>query len=118
LIVSVLNQAPADSDRAAQLCDALVFGGYSDWFLPSKHEADMMCWNLRGKRDSTSDFWDGSTTDNPDVPAGGVGGFADEGYWTSSEINLFNAWGLGIGIGNQFLAPKTNEYRVRAVRAF
>jgi hypothetical protein len=33
-IVTWLN-SHSETGKAAQLCDALVYGGYSDWFLPS-----------------------------------------------------------------------------------
>ena len=42
LIVAKLNEVPADSDRAAQLADALTYGMYSDWFLPSDDELNLM----------------------------------------------------------------------------
>ncbi|GAB1456947.1 hypothetical protein MASR2M48_22550 [Spirochaetota bacterium] len=50
LILAVLNAAPADSDRAAQLCDALTHEHdgttYSDWFLPSKLELNAIWVNI------------------------------------------------------------------------
>ncbi|MBU4491548.1 MAG: DUF1566 domain-containing protein [Euryarchaeota archaeon] len=83
---------------AAQLCDALVYGDYSDWFLPSKNELNLMYKNLKVK---------------------GVGGFADGRYWSSSEDNHCDAYFQNFEHGGQFRHSKNLQYvRVRAVRAF
>jgi hypothetical protein len=84
---------------AAQLCDGLSYGGYGDWFLPSKEELDLMYDYLHKK---------------------GVGGFADVSYWSSSEDdNYYNAWLQGFGHGGQGNFNKNYSLgRVRAVRAF
>ena len=82
----------------AQLCDDLTVGGYSDWFLPSKDELNLMYTNLK---------------------VAGVGGFAGTKYWSSSEGDAVTAWyqlfynGFQ---GNDY--AKYSTYRVRAVRAF
>jgi len=83
---------------AAQLCDDLVEGGCSDWFLPSKDELNQMYVNLKEE---------------------GVGGFADYYYWSSSELDAGFAWSQVFYDGSQY----TNYYfgkgdtsRVRAVR--
>ncbi len=47
-----------------------------------------------------------------------VGGFASDHYWSSSEINVSNAWYQYFGDGDQSGDNKNNTYRVRAVRAF
>jgi hypothetical protein len=83
---------------AADICANLSLGGYSDWFLPSKDELNLMYENLYLE---------------------GVGGFADTNYWSSSELYFYlNAWVQSFGGGGQFDAAKKYTYQVRAVRAF
>ena len=88
---------------AADICANLSLGGYSDWFLPSKDELNLMYTNLK---------------------VAGVGGFADIitpyfcYYWSSSEYNAFEAWLQSFHKGGQYNDPKYAEGRVRAVRAF
>jgi len=84
-------------DRAAQLCYYLTEGGYRDWFLPSKDELNLMYKNLK---------------------VNGVGDFADNAYWSSSEYATYGAWYQGFDDGNQDYSGKPNELRVRAIRAF
>ena len=97
LIVALLNSAPPDSDRAAQLCDALDNGGYSDWFLPSLDELDLMYDNLK---------------------LYGVGGFGNNQYWSSSESASCNADGEYFLDGTQANHSKNMARTVRAVRSF
>jgi hypothetical protein len=72
-------------------------GGYTDWFLPSKGELNLMYENLK---------------------VSGVGGFADDAYWSSSEYNADIAWVQDFYDGYQYYSHKNNAYRVRAFRAF
>jgi len=95
-IVTYLN-SQGKTGYAAQLCDALVYGGYSDWFLPSKDELNMMYTNLK---------------------VFAVGGFADWYYWSSSEASAYDAWAQYFRFSSQHNIGKTNNARVRAVRAF
>ena len=96
-IVTWLN-SHSETDRAAQVCDALVYGGYSDWFLPSRDELNLMYTNLR---------------------VYGVGGFAVKGYWSSSEYSAYYAWEQGFYDGYQNYYGKNNAVSwVRAVRVF
>ena len=116
IIVTWLNNNSDDThgdvtyktDRAAYLCDALNIGGYSDWFLPSKDELNLMYENLYLK---------------------GFGGFADCSdcyYWSSSEVwasgaqqwDPATAWVQWFISGGQFSVRRYNALRVRAVRAF
>lgn len=71
--------------------------GYSDWFIPSRRELDLMWSNLHQQ---------------------GLGDFQPEFYWSSTEQNDENAWGLFFGTGNQRVLPKWLQERVRPIRAF
>jgi hypothetical protein len=91
----------------AQLCDnhEPEYDGtiYDDWFLPSKGELNAIWENI---------------VDDGDGNNSGVGGFAEERYWSSSEDNGFYAWNQNFSNGYQGNPNKSYSYRVRAVRAF
>jgi hypothetical protein len=98
---------------AAEYCDTLTIGDYSDWFLPSMDELNEMCWVLHSRR------WNGSEAeDNPAYGTNRVGGFADDYYWSSSELSSLYAWVQAFYNGFQGYNDKSVTYRVRAVRAF
>jgi uncharacterized repeat protein (TIGR02543 family) len=97
IIVNWLN-SHSETGCAAQVCDALVYGGYSDWFLPSKDELNLMYTNLK---------------------VAGVGGFVAHFYWSSSEYSAIYAWIQNFNDGGQGNYGKfANSLWVRAVRAF
>jgi len=81
---------------AADICANLSLGGYSDWFLPSKDELNLMYTNLE---------------------VYGVGSFNGLTYWSSSESDDYLAWHQSF-LGHQYSNFKYNNLRVRAVRAF
>lgn len=82
---------------AASVCKNLNLNGYHDWFLPSKDELAPMLKNLAEN---------------------GIGGFAyGYLYWTSSEANQYNAWGITMYSGS-LSSYKTNACHVRAIREF
>lgn len=72
-------------------------GGYSDWFLPSKDELNLMYINLHQK---------------------GLGDFAFSPYWSSSEVDSNDVWSQGFNDGSQYTRYKLSRDRMRAVRAF
>ena len=83
---------------AASVCDNLASGGYTDWYLPSRDELDMMYLNLHLQ---------------------GLGGFANNYYWGSNEDwYTLGAWSQNFSNGYQYGANKDSYSRVRAVRAF
>ncbi|MBT3612376.1 MAG: DUF1566 domain-containing protein [Flavobacteriales bacterium] len=83
---------------AANICDTLTLGGYSDWYLPSKFELNEMYLNLHQQ---------------------GLGGFAGNYYWSSTEYDNNDAWVQNFTNGYQYFTIKFNFYfSVRAVRAF
>ena len=96
IIVTWLN-SHSETDCAAQFCDALDYGGYSDWFLPSKDELNLMYTKLK---------------------VFGVGSFADRYYLSSSETNAGYIWLRNFDDGGQNIGPKYYSGRVRAIRAF
>ena len=102
LIVKHLN-AMGESNRAAQGCAALNVNGFSDWFLPSKDELNLMYTNLSKK---------------------GLGGFKivtrdnSNMYWSSSQASTNGAWNQGFSGGAQLRITKTHVHSVRAARAF
>lgn len=87
----------SEAGIAAKICNDLVINGYSDWFLPSKDELDLMYQNLK---------------------LAGIGGFADYYYWSSSEYSSSHAWAHNFASGYHSYGNKLNYGRVRAVRAF
>ncbi|MDR2798247.1 MAG: hypothetical protein LBB80_07885 [Treponema sp.] len=69
LIVELLNQE-GEIMKAAQVAEAYEYGGFDDWFLPSKGELDLIYKNLKAKS---------------------LGGFQSGSYWTSSDYGWGNS---------------------------
>jgi hypothetical protein len=80
---------------AAKIADAYALNGYTDWYLPSKNEL-----NLLYQQKIV------------------VGGFASSSYWSSSEFDSENAWVQLFGKLFQSFSGKYSPLPVRAVRAF
>jgi len=98
--------AQGAGDYAATLAANLVLNGYSDWFLPSKDELNLMYTRIGP----------GSA-----APWTNIGGFSDNWYWSSSESNSNRAWLQRFSDGFQGAGPKDSSEvvgSVRAVRAF
>ena len=85
----------SESGIAARLCYDLVMNGYSDWFLPSQDEL-----NLLYQQEVV------------------VGGFASNYYWSSSEYGKDYVWIQAFMSGNQYYYYKNSTYYVREIRAF
>jgi len=89
---------------AADICSNLVLAGYTDWFLPSKDELNLMYQNI-GQGNA--------------LGLGNVGGFTNNFYWSSTENDNYRAWEQNFTDGFQFgYDGKLTVNYVRAVRAF
>jgi hypothetical protein len=81
---------------AARICRNYNGGGYTDWFLPSKDQLNLMY-----------------------VRRGLIGGFDFQGvYWSSTETEVSMASGQYFLTGEQLSSTKNTTDRVRAIRAY
>ena len=121
------------SHPAAQFCEGLSIGGFSDWYMPAKNELEVCYYNL--KPTTTSNNTSSGTNTNA-VPSrgsnytagtpaqtsvaafqsAGAEAFAADYYWSSTEFSATGAWIQLFGPGNQFTSNKGNNVYVRAVR--
>lgn len=92
----------------ARYASTLVFGGFDDWYLPSKEELRLVYRTL------------GTATPR-------LGNFGKSFYWTSSEYDLNNAWTVNFKDGQEFdrekwLIPNSDTgmkaIRTRPIRSF
>jgi len=95
---------------AADICANYTDGTYSDWFLPSKDELNLMWTNLADS--------DGDGVNNGVTDPNNLGGFATGGYWSSTENDNYDAWFQGFTNGFQYGFNRNYSSVVRAVRAF
>lgn len=89
------------SNYAAMACYNYSYGGYDDWFLPSRNELDLMYDNLKSK---------------------GIGAFSvNNYYWSSSEYSNDGAnyaLCLSFSDGDYYYSSRYNDWYVRPCRAF
>jgi hypothetical protein len=83
---------------AARNCDLLVYGGYSDWYLPSLEELFQLYYR--------KSILTGFSTFSGDV------------YWSSTEVNATQVYGLNFSTGYYFNTAKTVHALVRPIRSF
>ncbi|MDR1894090.1 MAG: hypothetical protein LBQ61_05265 [Spirochaetales bacterium] len=101
-LVSFLRDK-GETTRAAQVVSVPGYGGYDDWFLPSRDELNLMYENLRRQR---------------------LGDFSNNAYWSSSggittglDWNLV-AWQVNFSDGAQTRVSCSVDASVRAIRRF
>jgi hypothetical protein len=101
IIVAALNQR-GETGRAAQVCVNLDINGFTDWFLPSRDELNLMYQNLHSN---------------------GLGNFSAADYWSSTENSALNgvayAWNQSFSYGSQRSTVRRDTVcSVRAIRSF
>jgi len=123
------------SHPAAQFCEGLTIGGFSDWYMPAKNELEVCYYNLKPttyvnttssgtntnavpSRGSNYTSGTPAQTSATDFKSGGAEAFASGVYWSSTQVfnSEFFAWRQYFLNGEQDYRAKTNYYRVRAVR--
>ena len=118
---------------AAQFCEGLSIGGFSDWYMPAKNELEVCYYNLKPTTTSNntssgtntnavpsrgSNYTSGTPaqTSATDFKSGGTEAFAAGLYWSSTEYSATFAWGQFFDNGDQGNIAKSASGRVRAVR--
>ena len=121
------------SHPAAQYCEGLTIGGYSDWYMPAVYEIDIAFQNLKPSTAVNSTIWGINPYSVPErtvnrtagAPAqtsiaafqsGGAEAFLLQNHWTSTELIATEARIIQLINGYQGNATKT--YATLIVRAF
>jgi hypothetical protein len=118
---------------AAQFCDGLTIGGFSDWYMPAKNELEVCYYNLKPTTTSNNTSFGTNTnavpsrgsnytSGNPaqtsatDFQSTGAEDFATGFYWSSTQQSSTGAWLQNFGAGTQIAYDKNVSYSVRAIR--
>ncbi len=98
--IIIVNSLGSSGNYAAKLCNDLVLNGYSDWFLPSKDELNLLYLNQSalGLSSQTQVLWSSSELPN----------LMDQAYEMYLSPSSVSFWPQ----------PKSNTYSVRPFRAF
>jgi hypothetical protein len=123
------------SHPAAQFCEGLSIGGYTDWYLPAKNELEVLYYFLKPST-ATNTTASGSNANavSPEpistnytlgspaqtsVSAFQVGNseaFATSDYWSSTQDSALQGWAQRFSNGDQNRYSKVNALYARAVR--
>ena len=118
---------------AANFCEALSIGGFTDWYLPSRYELDIAYFNLKPATGANDTGWGANVYSVPrrslnnaplfprQTPLTAFSttaeAFVADVHWSSTEFNATFGWLLLFANGLQFsLISKTDILRVRAFR--
>jgi hypothetical protein len=115
--LAIVIQNGAGTTYAAGAARAYTGGSKTDWYLPTTAELNLLCqWN-RGVAPNVTTACSGGSINSATYGAGAAG-FVELYYWSSSEIDAYDAWNQSFYNGPQGGGPKSYTYRVRPVRAF
>lgn len=123
------------SHPAAEFCEGLSIGGFSDWYMPAINELEVCYYNLKPTTTNNSASAQSGTNDNAVPSQSGAyssgtpaqtsaTNFKDTGtedfdaafYWSSTEYYSTKGWFKSFSNGFETFGYKNNSYRVRAIR--
>lgn len=123
------------SHPAAEFCEGLTIGSFSDWYMPAKNELEVCYYNLKptttnnntssGTNTNAVPSRGSNYTTGPNVPGqtsatdfqtGNTEAFVAANYWSSTEVSSTNASIQDFINGSQSNVGKGNSTYVRAVR--
>lgn len=125
-----------DADHpAAEFCEGLTIGGYTDWYMPAQYELEILYYNLKPTTTNNNTIYGTNpysipsrtsayTTSTPgqttatDFQTGGSQAFDADYYWSSTQTTTTAAFVIyflnGTQYGTAFVKSSYNS--VRAVR--
>ena len=120
---------------AANFCEALSIGGFTDWYLPARYELDIAYFNLKPDTQANDTSWGSNDYSVPRRPLNNAPlfprqtaltafnttaeAFVAETHWSSTETSATFGWGLNFSNGGQYnigYNSKTTNLRGRAFR--
>jgi hypothetical protein len=101
---AIVNDVSSPFTAASQ-CDNYSSGGFSDWYMPSLQELNMI-WNNLFDVNRTMESMPGAETMRFAV------------YWSSTEIDSIGAWMFSFMTGQSSYWDKIETYHLRAIRKF
>jgi hypothetical protein len=119
---------------AAQFCEGLTIGGFSNWYMPAKNEIEVCYYNLKPTTNSNntayginanavparaSNYTAGTpaqTSAADFVTSSGAEAFDAAPYYSSTETSASYVWSQGFVDGAPYGGGKTTSRRVRAIR--
>jgi hypothetical protein len=120
---------------AAQFCEGLTIGSFSDWYMPAKNELEVCYYNLKPATNSnqtssgvnanavparTSPYTSGTPaqTAATDFQDPNTESFTSAYYWSSTQFNATKSWQQQFTNGYQgyYYGPKDSTWNVRAIR--
>ena len=122
------------SHPAAEFCEGLTIGGFSDWYMPAKNELEVCYYNLKPTTANNNTASGANTNAVPSRPSNytvnsvsqttavdfkdtGTEDFTNDYYWSSTEDSATKAWIQAFNTGYQSTYfTKTTSSRVRAIR--
>ena len=118
---AIAADASISSDSAADYCNDMDFGGFTDWALPSKSElAYIYCKaNVSGGSHNSSFPDEDANCASQGGKTSMIPGFSASSYWASTEMNATFAWNQNFSNGDQGGRDKSSATRrVRCIRRY